>query len=709
MPSAQEFIEVRGAGEHNLKRIDARIPKQRLVVFTGPSGSGKSSLAFDTLYAEGQRRYVESLSAYARQFLGQMEKPKVDHIRGLSPTISIEQKAASNNPRSTVGTITEIHDYLRVLWARIGRQHCHRCGRPVERLSAAEIGERLRAQPAGSRFLLLARLIDNRKGEHREVLSEAIAEGFGRFRIDGQVVRGDELPALDKKKKHTIDVVVDRLVVPEAADGGFATRLADSVETALAKGKGVLIADFGGGDERLYSEQLHCHVCDLGFPELSPQSFSFNSPLGMCPDCNGLGTKPEMDPSLVVPDPSKSVKEGAIAPYASVIGKSESWTGSLIHNLARTYKIDFAKPWQQLSKRHRDLLLYGTKGERISHSVKFSTGKIEFERAFEGVLNELYRRFRQTKSEGMRRWYMQYLSEARCSTCGGQRLRPESCAVKLEGRALPEVAASTIEETRSWLRGLALDGGAKRIAEEVLKEIHARLGFLADVGLGYLTLDRPGPSLSGGESQRIRLASQIGSELTGVLYVLDEPSIGLHQRDNGRLLRTLERLRDLGNSVIVVEHDQETIESADWVLDFGPGAGVGGGEIVAAGTPAQIRRAKRSLTGKYLSGKLRIETPRSRRKGSGKKLRVEGARAHNLADLSIDFPLETMIAVTGVSGAGKSTLVNSILYPALRRVLHASHDVAGEHGRVMGVGHVDKVIDIDQRPLGRTSRSNPAT
>jgi excinuclease ABC subunit A len=709
MPSAVEFIEVRGAAEHNLKRIDARIPKHRLVVFTGPSGSGKSSLAFDTLYAEGQRRYVESLSAYARQFLGQMEKPRVDHIRGLSPTISIEQKAASNNPRSTVGTITEIHDYLRVLWARIGRQHCHRCGRPVERLSAAEIADRLRGQPAGARFLLLARLVDNRKGEHREVLSEAVAEGFGRFRIDGRVVRGDELPALEKKKKHTIDVVVDRLAVPDSPDAGFATRLADSVETALAKGKGLLIADFGDGDERLYSEQLHCHVCDLGFPELSPQSFSFNSPLGMCPDCNGLGTKPEMDPQLVVPDPSKSVNEGAIAPYASVIGKSESWTGSLIHNLARAYRIDFDKPWQQLSKKHRELLLRGTGGERIAHSVKFASGKIEFERAFEGVLNELYRRFRQTKSEGMRRWYMQYLSETECSSCGGRRLRPEACAVRVNDRSLPEVAASTIEEARAWLRGLALDANARRIAEEVLKEIHARLGFLADVGLGYLTLDRPGPSLSGGESQRIRLASQIGSELTGVLYVLDEPSIGLHQRDNGRLLRTLERLRDLGNSVIVVEHDQETIESADWVLDFGPGAGVHGGEVVAAGTPAQIQRAKRSLTGKYLSGKARIETPVRRRKGSGKHLRVEGAREHNLQDLDVDFPLESMIAVTGVSGAGKSTLVNSILFPTLRRALHASHDVPGEHERVMGVGHVDKVIDIDQRPIGRTPRSNPAT
>jgi excinuclease ABC subunit A len=709
MPSALEFIEVRGAAEHNLKRVDAKIPKHRLVVFTGPSGSGKSSLAFDTLYAEGQRRYVESLSAYARQFLGQMEKPRVEHIRGLSPTISIEQKAASNNPRSTVGTITEIHDYLRVLWARIGRQHCHQCGEPVEQLSAAEISERLLALPPRQRFMLLARIVDNRKGEHRELLADAVAAGYGRFRIDGEVVRGDELPTLDKKKKHTIDIVVDRLVVPEAAEGGFKTRLSDSVEAALAKGKGLLIVDLGGGKERLYSEALHCHTCDLGFPELSPQSFSFNSPLGMCPDCNGLGTKPEMDPTLVVPDPSKSVNEGAIAPYASVIGKSESWTGSLVHNLARTYKIDFDKPWNKLSKKHQDLLMHGTKGQRIAHSVKFSTGKIEFERAFEGVLNELYRRFRQTKSEGMRRWYMRYLSEAQCSACAGQRLRPESRAVKLGGRSLPEIAGSTIAEARAWLLALELDANATTIAQEVLKEIHSRLGFLADVGLAYLTLDRPGPSLSGGESQRIRLASQIGSELTGVLYVLDEPSIGLHQRDNGRLLRTLERLRDLGNSVIVVEHDQETIESADWVLDFGPGAGIHGGEIVAAGTPTQIRRSRRSVTGQYLSGKRSIETPRRRRKGSGKRLRIEGARANNLTDISVDFPLETMVAVTGVSGAGKSTLVNSILYPALRRALHASNDVPGDHDRVMGVGLVDKVIDIDQRPIGRTPRSNPAT
>ncbi len=709
MPKSQEFIEIRGAAEHNLKRVDAKLPKHRLIVFTGPSGSGKSSLAFDTIYAEGQRRYVESLSAYARQFLGQMEKPRYDHIRGLSPTISIEQKAASNNPRSTVGTITEIYDYLRVLFARIGHQHCHVCDEPVEQLSAAEIAERLRSFPKKTRFLVMARLVDNRKGEYRELLHEAVKEGFGRFRIDGEVVRDDELPTLDKKRKHTIDVVVDRLAVPEGPERSFAARVTDSVETALKKGNGSLLCQIVGGEERLYSEALFCHKCEMGFPELSPQSFSFNSPLGMCPDCNGLGTKPEMDPELVVPDPSKSVREGAIEPWAKVMERSDSWTGSILTNLAKTYKIDFDKPWSKLSKRHRSILLFGTGERRVAMSMKFSTGKIEFQRRFEGALNELYRRFRQTKSEGMRKYYMRYLSEAECSTCEGQRLRPESRAVRLGGASLPDLSARTIRETLAFIGELKLRPNEKRIADEVLKEINGRLGFLLDVGLGYLTLDRPGPSLSGGESQRIRLASQIGSELTGVLYILDEPSIGLHQRDNGRLLSTLGRLRDLGNTVIVVEHDQETIEAADFVVDFGPGAGVNGGEIVFAGTPASLRRAGKSITGRYLSGKDSIATPALRRKGSGHKLRIEGAEANNLQEVSVDLPLETMVAVTGVSGAGKSTLINGVLYPALKRILHESNDVVGRHKRLVGVEHVDKVIDIDQRPIGRTPRSNPAT
>ena len=707
--AAKEVIEVRGAAEHNLKRVDVRLPKHKLIVFTGPSGSGKSSLAFDTIYAEGQRRYVESLSAYARQFLGQMEKPRYDHIRGLSPTISIEQKAASNNPRSTVGTITEVSDYLRVLWARIGRQHCHRCERPVERLSSEEIVDRLFALGAGQRFLLLARIVDNRKGEYRELLQETIKEGYGRFRIDGDVVRDDELPTLDKKRKHTIDVVVDRLVVPDKASAKERARFTDSVETALKKGGGRMLCQVQGGEEHLYSEDLYCHYCDSGFPELSPQSFSFNSPLGMCPECNGLGTKPEMDPELVVPDPKKSVREGAIEPWAKVIERSDSWTGSLLHTMAEQYGIDFDKPYEKLGKRHRELLLYGTGGKKLAMKVKFASGKIEFERSFEGILNELYRRFRQTKSEGMRKWYMRYLSDHECGACAGERLRAESRAVFVGGATLPELSRMTIAEARAFVGGLSLSATERQIASEVVKEIDGRLGFLANVGLEYLTLDRAGPTLSGGESQRIRLASQIGSELTGVLYVLDEPSIGLHQRDNERLLETLERLRDFGNTVIVVEHDAETIGSADWVVDFGPGAGVAGGEVVFSGTVPQLKKAKKSITGGYLSGRLSIETPRQRRKGSGKRLRIEGARAHNLKDLTVEFPLETLTAVTGVSGAGKSTLVNSILFPALRRALHQSREAPGAHKTLRGVDLVDKVIDIDQRPIGRTPRSNPAT
>jgi excinuclease ABC subunit A len=708
MPSPADVIEVRGAAEHNLRRVDVRLPKGRLIVFTGPSGSGKSSLAFDTIYAEGQRRYVESLSSYARQFLGQMEKPKYDHIRGLSPTISIEQKAASNNPRSTVGTITEVFDYLRVLWARIGRQHCHRCGQPVERLSAQEAVDRLLELPAGTRFLLLARLVEGRKGEHRELLQENVREGFARFRVDGAVHAADELPALDKKRKHTVDVVVDRLAVPETGSLERA-RLTDSVETALKKGQGRLYVQVVGGEERLYSEALWCHRCDAGFPELSPQSFSFNSPLGMCADCNGLGTKPEMDPELVVPDPSKSVREGAIEPWAKVIERSGSWTGSLLQKIAAEYGIDFDRPWSKLPQRHRELLLYGSRGRKIALTLRFASGKLEYEREFEGALPELYRRFRQTKSEGMRRWYMRYLSEARCSTCEGRRLRPESSAVRVGGRSLPELAALTIDEARAFAEQLELGATERAIAGEVLKEVDARLGFLVNVGLGYLTLDRPGPSLSGGESQRIRLASQIGSELTGVLYVLDEPSIGLHQRDNARLLETLRRLRDFGNTVIVVEHDAETIEAADHVVDFGPGAGVEGGRVVYAGSVAGLKRSAASLTGRYLSGRLSIPTPRRRRAGSGRSIRIEGAREHNLKDVTVELPLGTLVAVTGVSGAGKSTLVNGVLHPALKRALYGSHEAPGAHRAVRGVQHVDKVVDIDQRPIGRTPRSNPAT
>jgi len=709
MAQRADRLEIRGAAEHNLKHVTLGIPKNRLVVFSGPSGSGKSSLAFDTLYAEGQRRYIESLSSYARQFLGQMDKPRYDQIRGLSPTISIEQKAASNNPRSTVGTITEVYDYLRVLYARLGRQHCHGCGRLVEPLSAQQIVERLLALGPGTRFLLLAPLAEHRKGAHRERLAEAVREGYGRVRVDGAVYPAEAVPVLDKNRKHTVEIVVDRLAAPPSADAPYRARLADSVEAALRKGNGRVICAELPGPERLYSRHRHCPHCDLGFPDLTPQSFSFNSPLGMCPDCNGLGTKPEMDPALVIPDPSLSVRQGAVEPWARVMERSGSWTGSLIERFAAAYGVDLDRPWNQLPRPHRDLLLYGSRGRKIAMTLEFASGKLEWNRAFEGVLNELYRRFRQTRSESMRSYYMRYLSDARCSSCGGKRLRPESVMVKLAGASLPELAAMTIREAAAFLRGMRLDRTERAIADEVLKEILSRLGFLAGVGLDYLTLDRAGPSLSSGEGQRIRLASQIGSELTGVLYILDEPSVGLHARDNGRLLRTLERLRDTGNTVIVVEHDAETVRSADYVVDFGPGAGAQGGRVVFAGTPAQMARSRQSLTGRYLSGRLRIETPAARRPGSGQRITVQGAAENNLKDLTVSFPLGAFVAVTGVSGAGKSTLVNGILYPALRRALGGGNAAAGAHRGICGAEHVDKVIDIDQRPIGRTPRSNPVT
>ncbi len=709
MSKKPEYIEIQGAAEHNLRHVSTRIPKNKLVVFTGPSGSGKSSLAFDTIYAEGQRRYVESLSSYARQFLGQMEKPKYDHIRGLSPTISIDQKAASNNPRSTVGTITEIHDYLRVLYARIGSQSCFKCGRPVETLSAQEMTERIAQLPKDTRFMLLARLVDNRKGEYRVILQDTIKDGYSRFRLDGTVYDQNNLPVLDKKKKHTIDVVIDRLVVPGEMNITFSARLTDSIETSLKIGKGLMICAIIGGDERLYSAHRHCPYCDLSFPDISPQSFSFNSPLGMCPDCHGIGTKPEMSPELVVPDPTLSVREGAVAPWAKVMERSESWTGSLIHNFANDVGIDLDKPWNKLPKSHRDFLLYGSKDRKISMTMQFSSGKLEWMRSFEGVLNELYRRFRQTKSEGMRKYYMKYLSNTQCSSCQGQRLRPESNAVTIGGMGLSDLSALTIEAAVNFIDNLAMTGTEARISEELLKEIRGRLGFLINVGLGYLMLDRSGPSLSGGESQRIRLASQIGCELSGVLYVLDEPSIGLHQRDNRRLLTTLKRLRDIGNTVIVVEHDAETIETADHIIDFGPGAGTAGGKVIFSGTPARLKKSRDSLTGKYLSGRLKINTPPMRRKGSGKKLTIRGAGMNNLKNITAEFPLQTLTALTGVSGAGKSTLLNSTLYPALRNKLYGSKSSVGPYKSLKGAEHIDKVINIDQKPIGRTPRSNPAT
>jgi excinuclease ABC subunit A len=693
-----DFIAIRGACEHNLKSVSLDVPKKKLVVFSGVSGSGKSSLAFDTLYAEGQRRYVESLSAYARQFLGQMEKPKYETLRGLSPTISIEQKSASNNPRSTVGTVTEVHDYLRVLYASIGIQHCWKCGRRVGRQSAQAIVDEVLKSPTGTRMMLLAPLVQDRKGEHRDVLADAAKRGFARARIDGKVHGLEERIDLDKKAKHTIEVVVDRLVLkPEVRP-----RLTDSVETALREGKGVLlVTDESGGQERVMSELNACHSCGLSFPELTPASFSFNSPLGMCPDCNGLGTRPEMDPDLIVPDQRRTIREGAVEPWATGMVKGEGWTAEFVEQFARAFKVDLDTPWEKLSKRERDVVLNGSGGK--SFSVR--GWKMEWE----GMVHKLMRSFRTTHSEAMRKYYQKFFSPRPCTSCSGERLRLEARSVRVHATTIVELSRLTVGDARTFLAGLQLLPHEEPVARELLREIQSRLGFLVDVGLGYLTLERSATTLSGGESQRIRLASQMGSELTGVIYILDEPSIGLHQRDNGKLLGTLKRLRDLGNSVIVVEHDEETMREADWLVDFGPGAGELGGQVVAQGTPAEVTADPRSLTGAYLAGRTSIEIPPRRRRPGPGKLVVEGARANNLQDLTVEFPLGLLVAVTGVSGAGKSTLVNEVLYPALAQKLHGSREVPGRHRALKGVELVDKVVDIDQRPIGRTPRSNPAT
>jgi excinuclease ABC subunit A len=705
--SAEEpnFVVVRGAREHNLHIDELAIPKRQLVVFTGVSGSGKSSLAFDTLYAEGQRRYVESLSSYARQFLGQMEKPKYDQIRGLSPTIAIEQKSASSNPRSTVGTVTEIYDYLRVLYARAGEQRCHLCGGEVAARSAGEIVSELLTLPPKSKVTLLAPKADNRKGEFREVFEEARKAGFVRVRVDGVIRRLDEVTALDKKKKHTVQLVVDRLTL----DSSDRTRLADSIETALRAGGGTLLVAVEGEEhERAYSEERACPSCGVGLPELSPQSFSFNSPLGMCVDCNGLGSKLEVDPDLVVPNPELSISEGAIEPWGERFAREEGWTTRIAAALERDMGIPLKKPWKQLTPRQREIVLYGTGEKRVQVSWSSKHGGGSWAMRFEGVASNIKRRWHDTHSEMMRQWLGKYFREQLCRACKGKRLRPESRAVFLAGKSIVDATTLTVADAETHFATLPLTGARAQIAAEILKEVRTRLGFLLNVGLDYLTLDRVASSLSGGEAQRIRLASQLGSELSGVMYVLDEPSIGLHQRDNLRLIATLRRLRDLGNSVVVVEHDHETIESADHVVDFGPGAGRQGGHVVAAGTPEDIRSSSKSITGRYLAGTMRIEIPTVRRAPKG-YLTVRGAREHNLRNLDVALPLGVLLAITGVSGAGKSSLINGILHPALRRKLYGGFDPVGDFSRLEGVEQIDKVVDIDQKPIGRTPRSNPAT
>ncbi len=701
-----ETIEVFGAREHNLKVDHLVLPKRALVVFTGVSGSGKSSLAFDTLYAEGQRRYVESLSAYARQFLGRLDRPAVERLRGLSPTIAIEQKAASANPRSTVGTITEVYDYLRVLYARAGVQHCHRCGKEVRGRSVDEVVEDVLRLGEGAKVMLLAPKVAHRKGEYRDLFEELAGRGFVRARVNGEICRVEAPPALDKKKKHTIEVVVDRLTL-RAADRA---RIAEAVELGLREGEGEIVVEpaEGPGETLRFSESRMC--CGHTFPELSPQSFSFNSPLGMCAACNGLGTRIDVDPELVVPNPKLTIREGAIAPWATAVEKSEGWTFRTIEGVSKACDVDLDVPFEKLPKKKRDVVLYGLEGKKI---------RMEWGRAgtethgswnvrYEGVIPNLFRKYQETTSERMREHYAQYLREQTCEACEGKRLRPESLAVRVARRSIDDVTGLTVRDASAHFAALELRGNAERIASGVLREVQSRLRFLLDVGLEYLTLARSGPTLSGGEAQRIRLASQLGSELSGVMYVLDEPSIGLHPRDNERLIATLEGLRDLGNSVVVVEHDEETIRAADHVVDFGVGAGTHGGEVLFSGRPEDIGAAERSLTGMYLTGARRIEVPASRREPKGRIL-VRGARENNLKGIDVRIPLGAFVAVTGVSGAGKSSLVTSILLPALARKLHGSTDEVGAHDRIEGLEQLDKVVAIDQRPIGRTPRSNPGT
>ena len=698
-----EMIEIRGAREHNLQGVSVRIPKCRLVVFTGPSGSGKSSLAFDTLFAEGQRRYIESLSAYARQFLGQMEKPRYDAIRGLSPTISIEQKTVSSNPRSTVGTITEIYDYLRLLYARIGRQHCHACGRGVGKQDPEQIVTQLLGRAEGTRLVLLAPVARQRKGEFRDVLDQARRDGFTRVLVDGEMRGLDEEIVLDKKKKHDLDLVVDRVVIRD----GARQRLTDSVEMALRTGKGHMGVQEPDGPIELFSEALHCAHCDISYPELTPQLFSFNTPAGMCSACNGLGVEMAVDPDRVVPDPSLSLKGGAIEPWTKRVAGEEGWTFEIARGLSRTFGIDLEVPFASLAPEHQRIVLHGA-DQPIEVEWRSANTKGVHRMRYEGVVNALLRRWRETKSEEMREWYARYLAARPCGVCEGARINPSARSVQVAGRGLPEVVRWPVRDSAAFFDGLELDGNDAIIGAEILREIRARLSFLLNVGLDYLALDRAGGTLSGGESQRIRLASQIGSELTGVLYILDEPTIGLHQRDNQRLIATLERLRDIGNSVIVVEHDLDTILAADRVYDFGPGAGRLGGHIVAEGSAAELAENPDSITGAFLSGRERIEVPSRRREPRG-WLTIRGPRANNLSGDDVSLPVGVLCAITGVSGAGKSTLINQILLPSLARTLHGTRSEVGAHDGIDGLEQIDKVIDIDQRPIGRTPRSNPAT
>ena len=699
---ATKVITIKGARQHNLKNVTVQIPRDKFVVITGLSGSGKSSLAFDTIYAEGQRRYVESLSAYARQFLEQLGKPDVDSIEGLSPAIAIEQKTTSKNPRSTVGTVTEIYDYLRLLFARIGRPSCYQCGDPISAQTPQQIVDEIEHLEAGTRIHLMAPVVRGRKGEYRKDLKRFAREGFVRAKIDGEMYDLSDPPALDKKRKHDIDVVVDRLVIKE----GILRRLTDSIETALKLGDGVLKVEIPPKETRLFSERFACLRCGISYPEMEPRMFSFNNPHGACPACDGLGSRMDFDPDLVIPNPNLSLREGAIVPWEN---RNSVYFFQMLDALADHYDFDIYTPFFKLPNKVREVMLHGSGWEEIRFYYEQRDRRHFFRRPFEGVIPHLERRYRETTSEAIREDFRRFMSITPCPECHGARLRVESRHVKVGERAIHEVTAHSVKQAADFFKGLKLEGNEKKIARLVLKEINERLGFLQAVGLDYLTLGRDSASLSGGEGQRIRLATQVGSSLVGVLYILDEPSIGLHPRDNRRLLAMLGRLRDLGNTVLVVEHDAECIEQADYVIDMGPGAGRKGGKVVFAGTPKGLRRATDSLTGAYLSGRKKIDVPLTRKKPGRRTLTVKGACENNLKNIDAGFPLGLFICVTGVSGSGKSTLVIDTLYRALSQNLYRSKIKAGRHAGITGLGAIDKVIDIDQSPIGRTPRSNPAT
>jgi excinuclease ABC subunit A len=700
-------LVVRGAREHNLKNVSIELPRDALVVFTGLSGSGKSSLAFDTIFAEGQRRYVESLSAYARQFLGQMDKPDVDFIEGLSPAVSIDQKSTNRNPRSTVGTITEVYDYLRLLFARAGRPHCPNCGKAVTRQSPQQIVDQILDLPPTTKFQVLAPVIRARKGEFVDLFTDLVTQGYSRARVDGEVIQLSDAPKLKKQEKHTIEVVVDRLT----AKAESKTRLTDSIETALRLSSGIVVLDFvdakGANKERTYSEHLACHDCELSFEELEPRSFSFNSPFGACEECSGIGTKKEVDEELIIPDDSISINDGAIAPWSG--GQSSDYFLRLLEALAKDLPFSLDTPWKKISVKAREAILNGYEYE-IKMKYKGRYGARNYTTGFEGAIPFIHRRHEETDSDYSRDKYEAYMREISCEKCNGARLKPEVLAVTIGDKNISEICELSIADCAAFLNQIKLNKREAQIAERVMKEVHARLGFLLDVGLDYLSLARPAGSLSGGEAQRIRLATQIGSGLVGVLYVLDEPSIGLHQRDNKRLIETLTRLRNLGNTLIVVEHDEETIRAADWIVDIGPGAGEHGGKVVVSGSYEDLIASKESITGAYLSGRKSIAIPRQRRSVDPvRKLVVKGAKENNLKDIEVEVPLGVFVSVTGVSGSGKSTLINDILYTTLANKLNGARLVPGRHRTISGIELLDKVVHVDQSPIGRTPRSNPAT